>query len=439
MEQIELLKKLLKQNQKVSDWKIKIRKVIKNNLYVSLDSEEDFLTSERFNIDLTIYRRYNGKLGECTTTLTHFDETYLQQKINDALVVCSNTKKKAYKLPEKQEIPKVKIADPIIVSAVKKGTINKNIRKLSSEFMQNFKRAKGVKLNGHEIFCEYVQLNIMNSNGLDISTEGTKMYAELVITANKGKNEQEYVPRILARRLKDIDVKALSKKYINYAKDILKSKKPKEFKGAVVLSQDALEEFFSPAQSPNPLVVHCSAKLKFLGMSRYEKNKIITFPMNDKIDLVNDPLVDYNIASIPFDADGIPAKKLKLWDNSVFKEYIAQKKYADYIKEKPSGPLGVINIEPGTAKSKELFKGRVYEIVAFSSFVPNDLSGDFAAEIRLGYVHFRGKKTPFKGGMFIGNVFNLVSRIILSKDQITGPGYIGPNHVRFEEAHISGD
>ena len=83
------------------------------------------------------------------------------------------------------------------------------------------------------------------------------------------------------------------------------------------------------------------------------------------------------------------------------------------------------------------------EIIAFSSFTPNSISGDFSAEIRLGYHVSKDKegnikRKPFKGGMFTGNVFKVVKNMSLSKEIKQISGYRGPAAVLFDNAIVSG-
>jgi len=98
-------------------------------------------------------------------------------------------------------------------------------------------------------------------------------------------------------------------------------------------------------------------------------------------------------------------------------------------------------MKPGSKSSASLYrsKDKIYEIVSFASFVPNWISGDFAAEIRLGYIIKNGKKKPFKGGMFTGNMFELIKDMWLSKETTNMQCYHGPKVVRFEKGMVSGD
>ena len=156
---------------------------------------------------------------------------------------------------------------------------------------------------------------------------------------------------------------------------------------------------------------------------------------------INQPLLNHNINSMQFDDDGIRARKLLVIKDGIFKNYIASKRFADYLGVEPTGPIGVFEMKHGSKSKAELYKPKelMYEIVSFSSFVPNWVSGDFAAEVRLGYMIKNNKKVPFKGGMFVGNMFDMMKDMWLSKETVKLPGYHGPAVIRFEKGIVSGD
>ncbi len=67
------------------------------------------------------------------------------------------------------------------------------------------------------------------------------------------------------------------------------------------------------------------------------------------------------------------------------------------------------------------------------------ISGNVSAEIRLGYiVKPSGEKIPFKGGLFVANLFKLLEEVEFSKEKIEKPGYYGPQVIKFHKAEIVG-
>ncbi len=424
-------------------WKLVHRQERRTNLYVTKGHQtESALSGYRDTVHVTVYKRFGDKLGECSFPLISADKREMSKRVADALVICGHTQKQAYSLPERRPVPNIPLADPEIVNAISKGMLDKKLLAIAERVKEEFAHRQGFRLNSMELFAAHGRTMIINSTGLKASAEDTEAYLEMTITAFVGEKEQEHVPATRVRRLRDLDIKQLVDEYTKIAHDVLIAFRPNRFKGPAVLVKDALREFFAPSQYPNPIVAHCSARWKHMGISRYQTDEYITNRpiIGDKITLVSNPLVPYNADSEAFDDDGVPGQQVTLIKDGRFREHIANKKYADYLGIRPSGPLGVIQVKPGSKSMAQLLSSKkmVYEIVAFSSFVPNDVSGDFTAEIRLGYMHDGDRKVPFKGGMLTGNIFDLMSNAYFSKEVEKMPGYIGPEAIRFENAVVSG-
>ncbi len=427
---------VLTETKEIDGWTLHSRTSKKNNLYVTKNQEiEDILTSDRKDIIVTIRKKVNDSVGESTFPINTEDEDILRKQITDALVVCEYALNPWYSLPKKQQIKKViNLIDPEITSE----KIQENILKIYTDVTGAFAKEKNVFLNGMEVLTNVQEINIINSEGIDLSQKKTVCYIETVITVRKGKEEWEFFPAKTACTLSDLETKKFLKEYIKIAKDVAKSVSPESFNGNVLLSHDAISEFFAPMQTPSPLVMHASGRIKYMRLSRYEIEKKIVEEQGDSLTISTNPFIPFNIASSAFNEEGVVSKKIVLIEKNVFKNYFSPKQYADYLKIKPTGALCSIQVGKGTKKLKELRTEPTYEIVSFSSFVPNFVSGDFSAEIRLGYLHKDGKKIPLKGGMFTGNVFELIKNCSLSKEIKKESGYVGPKGILFRKGIIAG-
>ncbi len=123
----------------------------------------------------------------------------------------------------------------------------------------------------------------------------------------------------------------------------------------------------------------------------------------------------------------------------MFTEYLGSQRFSHYLGVKPTGAVGATRLSPGVESEKKLLSDGVLEIVAFSSFSPNSLSGDFSAEVRLAYRHAKGKRIPINHVMFTGNVFKMLDSMRASSETIEMNGYVGPRHVRFDDgASVNG-
>ena len=77
------------------------------------------------------------------------------------------------------------------------------------------------------------------------------------------------------------------------------------------------------------------------------------------------------------------------------------------------------------------------EVAAFSWFNPDEVTGDFASEIRLGYVVEGEQRRPFKGGQLIGNVMDALAFARWSRETGAYGSYMGPRVVRLEEMVVA--
>jgi PmbA protein len=78
------------------------------------------------------------------------------------------------------------------------------------------------------------------------------------------------------------------------------------------------------------------------------------------------------------------------------------------------------------------------EIVSFSWFNPDPVTGDFSTEIRLGYVVNGNGRRPFKGGLLIGNVLDALANVRWSRETGFYGNYFGPVAARFGQLTVAG-
>ena len=79
------------------------------------------------------------------------------------------------------------------------------------------------------------------------------------------------------------------------------------------------------------------------------------------------------------------------------------------------------------------------EIVQFSWFNPDSVTGDFATEIRFGYLVEKGKRKPFKGGQLVGNYMEALANVRWSAETSFFGDYLGPHTARFNDLKIAGE
>ncbi|MBW3022741.1 hypothetical protein KY308_01395 [Candidatus Woesearchaeota archaeon] len=424
---IDKIKKVL-EKEDVDYWKIAQVEIKRSNIYFQLNEEEDYISGERTDVYITVYKKFGDKLGEATVSIKKDDN--INEKVKEAIIAASLVKNPAYvPFGEYKSYPKVMCSEVPSYAEIK----NKAL-----EAYGEMKGRKG-KINALEILTWKTKATIVNSLGKTASQEKSGAYVEAVITTKGKIGEQEFVAMRTEGSLGSISMKDFISHCYGIASEVSNSEKPEMFKGKVMLSGDAVAEYFVPELNENPVVIHSASKLKYLKISRFEVGKqIMPEIKGDKITIKSNPLIKNGLRSSSFDDNLVPAQEITLIDNSIMKNFFASKRFADYLRINPTGPLGNIEILPGKTSEKDFRKDGVCEIVAFSSFAPNVYSGDFTAEIRLGYFYKNGKKVPFRGGMLVGNCIDFMKNIKLSKETFSKSGYYGPKAVMFGEATVTG-
>ncbi len=423
----EIIKQL--EREKPDFWKIEQAEIERRNIYFEKSEEESFISGKRTDCLVTVYKKIGKTLGESAVTIKEGDD--IKRKIKEAIIAAKLIKNPYY-------IPFEKFSGYPALKKPKELPSYEELRKNVKDCYAEMKKTDA-KLNAFEVFAKKSKVAVTTSLGQELEEEHSGAYAECVITIKGKRGEMEYVPMRQEALLEQIDLKEFVNHNYHIAKDISNSSSPKTFKGNVILTGDALGEFFITSPNDNPSIFHSSARFKFMNLSRFEIGKPIEMQvLGDKITINSNPLIKDGARSAAFDSNLVPARELVLIENGIFRNFLASKRYADYLKIKPTGPVGNIEVGLGNTPADDFYKDGNCEIVSFSWFSPSIYSGDFTAEVRLGYMIKDGKKIPFKGGMLVGNYFKLLANCILSREKWSKSGYYGPKAIMFGNCLISG-
>jgi predicted Zn-dependent protease len=146
----------------------------------------------------------------------------------------------------------------------------------------------------------------------------------------------------------------------------------------------------------------------------------------------------YGVHAGRFDDEGQPAQRVELIRDGRLCAFTANQRYADYLGIAATGDFGDIELPAGATPEATLLAEPYVEVVAFSWFTPNEITGDFSSEIRLGYLVEGDRRTPFKGGALVGNVIEALANARWSAETGFYGDYQGPRTARFGSLAIAG-
>jgi len=299
-----------------------------------------------------------------------------------------------------------------------------------------------VRLTAAECFGEVHNTHLVNSRGIDVEQESTQIDVEFVLHSQKGDRDSETFDAMTRRRVADLDLEATIEDRVHYTLDSLDAESPVSWQGPVVLRKDALTIFMA-GDNLNGSVIQtlAAAESKYAGFSPWEVGKPVFHGevKGDSLNVWANRCLPYGSASNRFDAEGLPAQRIELIRDNEFVAFAASQRYADYLQIPATGAFGNIELPSGNTPASALLVEPYIEIVQFSWFNPDTITGDFATEIRFGYIVKNGVRKPFKGGQLVGNYMDALADVHWSAETGFFGAYLGPHTARFNELKIAGE
>lgn len=438
----------------VDGWQAAVTQREEAQLYLIGDREESrrVVTDERASVTVyNLHSPHGGAEGASQalgmTTFTALpgelaDQAALAARLRDGALMASLTDNQPFTLPGEphEGYPEVETADPELV-----GDMTLALARAAQQLKRALERSPGVRMGSAELFATRTRETLRTSAGVNAAQASTSVFFDLILLAGEGRHAAEFHAELRRRRLRDLHFERTVAAYGAFALHSLNAAPPPSWRGPVIVSGEAAAQLFNtPFFQASPFAAHCSARLKHQRMSRFTPGELVTpeAPRGDTLTLISDPTRPWGTRTAPFDEQGLPARRVTLIEDGVFRNYWADARYASYLDVTPTGDIGNLTVRTGTTPMRALrdtSAGPVYEVVAFSFFNPDTITGDFSAEIRLGYRHDASGVAPIKGGALVGNVFAAFGDARLSAEPYTDGTYYGPAAIRFGDLAIAGE
>jgi PmbA protein len=404
----------------VSDWVLLSTSSLEHQLYwragqlhadrvVGLDTHQ-----------LTVYRDEDGQRGSAVTYVGRD-----AAEVEGAVLAAGLALNPAYRLP----------AGPVQYPEVELGDEAPDRERLRAygEALQVELAARGVQVSHLELFWAAEDQALLASNDRTHAWQGTRVLMDLVVAHGEGERASEFRVLRRARRVSDLLPERVLEAACAAVVDRERAQLPPTGRMAVVLPGAELAGLL------NAVRVRTSARNLYTGLLQQRVGDRLLDTRGDTITLRANPVRAYAEASTPTDASTVPAAPFALITDGMIAGMSADPQYATYVGLPPTGPVGTLEWEPGRWAIQDLVAdGPVLEVLAFSASLPNPLTGDFAGEIKMGYLHEGGRRIPVAQGSVSGNILEALRQCRLSRNAEDHPGYWGPEAVRFETLQVSG-
>ena len=357
--------------------------------------------------------------------------------IGKAALVASLVANPPHSIPKPAPLPDVSLID----RDLKENTLSV-MKGLMDNILTTASKNHGVILTAAECFGDIHTTHLVNSNGINAEQESTSIAMEFVLKAQKGEHETESFIEMTRRRVADLDPETELESRAIYTLDLLDAKAPPTRQGAVILRNDTLATFMAGASlTAGVLQTRGSAEAKYAKLSSWDIGKsVFTGEVKgDPLTVWANRCIPYGIMSNRFDKEGVPAQRVELIRENKLVTFSASQRYAEYLDIPVTGAFGGVELPPGRTNASDLLAEPYIEIIQFSWFNPNSITGDFASEIRLGYLVENGMRKPFKGGQLIGNYMEALADVHWSAETNFFGNYLGPHTARFNDLKVSGE
>ena len=278
--------------------------------------------------------------------------------------------------------------------------------------MKSLPETSGEDINSYEIFVSSKTRRFLSSTGIDVTETYPESMLEVVVNARKDGHEIELYRNYDCG---SCDAKALRldlSRTMQFGKDRLLAKPTPPLGKADVLftTSDACEIYNYFADRLNTAMV-------YRKMSNWKPGEPVCDAFRgDRLTLQALRELPNSSENHSFDAEGAPVRDVTLIENGIAKRYLGNRMFSSYLGLEDAFIPTNFAVSGGTHKEAELRQGVYLELVDFSDFQVDSMTGDIFGEIRLGYWHDGNTVTPITGGSISGSMLELAGDMLLSEE-----------------------
>ncbi len=432
---MEKLIGLLNKKTNVDEYKIKLTETSSTELFFIKDELQMNRGKKVKHIEVTVYRNFEHSgvkfKGSSSVKLSPtMSLKEMEEKIDSAALAASFVKNEYYELvaPGTETAPRIN-------SKFNEGEAIKHISNLVRDLYQ-MDHLSGAYINSVEFFINKNHIRLINSLGLDKSYDSVDGLIEL-ITEAKGETEEielfdflrfsDYDPEWIKEVVKDALIKAsLRTKAIPL---------PSVGSIPVILTGEAVDTFFSYYRAK------ASGKMAYEGISTARISDMVQAGeiTGDKVSITMKPVIPNSSHNYYYDTDGVFIKNANIIENGKLLTYATSKRYADYLKIVPTGEIFNLEVNNGSKSIAELKQGIYLELLNFSDFQMDPMTGNFGGEIRLGIYHDGKNDIPVTLGSISGDAKTVETDMYFSIELQKNDSFIGPKLIKLNRVQIAGN
>ena len=287
--------------------------------------------------------------------------------------------------------------------------------KVATDFLNTMKslpETEGEYINSYEIFVSCKTSRFLTSTGIDVSEAWPESMIEIIVNARKNGHEIELYRDY---RSGSCDAEGLRRdlmRTMQYGRDrLLALPTPPLGTADVMFTGSDAREIYSYFAD------RLDAAMVYRKMSDWEPGKPVCEDFQgDRLTLKTYRIMPNSSENRRYDAEGAPVRDVTLIENGVVKSILGNRMFASYLGLEDSFIPSNFAVSGGKYSEEELRSGQYLELVEFSDFQVDSMTGDLYGEIRLGYWHDGNSVIPVSGGSVSGSMLELTGNMFLSRE-----------------------
>ena len=312
-----------------------------------------------------------------------------------------------------------------------------DIEKIAGDFIRAIRSVPETEtedINSYEIFVNEITRRTLNSNGVAYTCTYPSSMAEVVVNARRDGHEIELYRNYRSGSCDAQKLRNDISETLRYGKDRLAAvPTPKLERYDVVFSTDDAVSIFSYFADK------MNAGMKFRKLSSWETGKpICEDAVGDKISVYAVSSLENSSWDFPVDEEGCVICDKPIIKDSIAENFWGNRQFSQYLGLENSSNVYNFRFEGGEKSEREIRSGDYMEVVEFSDFQVDELTGDIAGEIRLAYLHRGGEVKVVTGGSVSGNMNEAVRDMTFSKELKQYNCYVIPAAVKLKNLRITG-
>ena len=302
------------------------------------------------------------------------------------------------------------------------------------EAMNSIHETETEDLNSYEIFTSLITRRYANSAGADFTETYPKSMTEVVVNARKDDHEIELYRLYDSGTCDKEGLKRDIEETLSFGHDRLSAEAtPQMTNASVIFSTDAAVPIY------RYFLDNMSTAFVFRKMNDWQLEK--NYAPEAEGDAVTLKALRYLANSSDnhaYDSEGAPVRDLTIIENNVPKAYWGGRQFSQYLGLDDTFRVTNWEAAGGEKRADEIRTPGTLEVVEFSDFQVDSVTGDLFGEIRLAYLYDENGRRPVSGGSVSGSMKQLVSHMTLSKEMRQYDNVRIPSVTRLDGVTVTG-